>query len=441
MFHNYGKEFNRWEKARNVIILILIAGLAVRFILMPLTSSPPDIAVWAAINDGIYSGDTIYGVGHNCYPPIWGYVLSVIGALTNLAGMGSFGDVFVASYADHALTLYTGFLTNLIYTTIVKIPGVIFDILGSLGAYLLVKRITGDQKKAVMGFALFFLAPVVIMSSSVLNMFDSMMITLMIFSLLTFMDRKYLLTGILLALAVYTKVFALLMIPIMVAYMASDREISINERMKNILFAAIGFVAVTVIVYLPTILAGEFIDSIYFLTVRMDDYSGFVDSPGYNRIFFFFPMIIAVIVAMFVIMFIRKTEREKTFFWLTIVSISLMFSFPLISYTPTYGITLLPAILLLYSLKGKIALIPWGLTIAFPLHGICHYGGTLLYPMGAAGMIDLANFTVPVDGFIPGLVIGLMSTAGMALIIITLYYVMKKKKEVKSWKSMLTGLE
>ena len=441
MFSSGEKEFVTWAKARNMIILILIVGLIIRFVLMPISASPQDIAVWAAFNDSIFSGDTIYEAGRNWYPPIWGYFLSVIGAFTNLAGMGSFGDVFTTVYTGSPLVLQYGFLTNLSYTAIVKIPAVIFDILGALGAYLLVKKLTGDQKKAVIGFALWFLAPVVIMSSSVLNMFDSIMVTLMIFSLLTFMNRKYLLAGMLLALAVYTKMFAAVLIPIMIAYLISEREITPNERVKNILIAIAGFLIVTAIVYLPTILGGEFSDSINFFTARHESYSGFSTGGGLGNFFFYIPILAVAYTAIFAIMFLRKTEREKTFLWLTVVSIVLIFSLPLVSYTPTYGITMLPAILILYSLKGKIALIPWALTILFPIHGMLHYMGTLLYPLGAAGAVNFADVSLLVHSTIYNLVLIAMPIAGMSVIAIFVYYLTMKKKEVKNWKSILIGSE
>ena len=437
MFSN-SKEFVTWRGAQNAIILTIIVGLAIRFILIPYTSSPFDIAAgWVAINDGIYAGDTTYSSGWNFYPPIWGTLLTVVGSIADLFGMGSFGDVFTSIYVDKPLTPGFGFLTDAGYNILVKIPALIFDLLGCWATYLLVKRLTGDQKKAVIGVALWFLAPVVIMSSAVLNMFDSIMIVLMLFSLLTFMDRRYFLTGVLLSLAVFTKVFAILIIPVMLAYIISERDISISERTKNTLYAFGGFLLVALIVYLPTIISGEFSDSILFLTGREDSYSGFVDRPTYNNIFFYFPIAAVIYGAIFVIMLFRKTDREKVFLWLFILSIALLFSFPFVSYTPTYGITLLPAILLLYSLKGKIALIPWSLVILFPLHGVLHYGTTMFYSLAAfTGLIDITGITDYAGGLFYDYMALLMSTAGMALILIMIYYAVKKG-EVSKWISTL----
>ena len=426
-----------------MIILILIVGLITRFVLMPITSSPADIAVWTGINDGIYSGDTIYGAGQNWYPPIWGYILSIIGALTNLAGVSSFGDVFTTVFLNDPMTLQFGFLTTIFYTTIVKIPGVLFDIIGAYGAYLLVKRLTMDQKKAVIGFALWFLAPLVIMSSAMLNMFDSIMVTLMIFSLLTFMNKKYMIAGMLLSLAIFTKVFAVVLIPVMVAYIISERDITINERTKNLLIAVTGFLIIAAIVYLPTVLAGEFSDSINFLTARESSYSqsGFNLGAGFGNIFFYLPIAAVSYLIIFAIMFFRKTEREKVFLWLTIVSLAIMFSFPIVSYPPTYGFVMLPAILILYSLKGRIAFIPWTLTILFPIHGLLHYMGTFLYPLGATGIIDITSLLLPSGNALYHTVMYLMSAAGMAIIIISTYYTIKRRKEVGNWKSTLIGSE
>ena len=422
-----------------MILLVLIIGLAIRFVFMPITSSPFDIAAgWVAVTDGIYAGDTIYSSGWYFYPPIWGQLLSVTGVIGDFFGAGSFGDVFPSIYLHERLTIGYGFLTELGYNFFIKVPAVIFDVLAAWAGYALVKRLTGDQKKAVIGFALMFLAPVVIMSSAMLNMFDSIMIFLMLLSLLTFMDERYFLTGIILSLAVFTKVFALLIIPLMLMYVLSNREITLNERAKRIIYALGGFLLITLLVYLPTILSGEFMDSLWFLTSRGSSYGGFSTNPDFSNIFFFLPIIAVMYISAIIIMLLRKTEREKTFLWLVVLCLTMMFIFPFVSYTPTYGIVMLPAILIMYSLKGNIAIIPWILLIFFPLHGLLHYWECMFYPLAAfTGFVDMESVVERFpSGGIYYTVQMLMSSAGMVMMAIMTHYLIKKK-EVVEWISTL----
>jgi Predicted integral membrane protein len=438
MFSRDKSEYIPWENGCKAFFAILIVGLVIRFVFMPITSSPFDIgAGWVAIIEGTYSGDTIYESGWYFYPPVWGYILSIISGVADLIGMGSFGSVFTSIYDGQVLTIGHGLLTNLEFNFLVKIPALIFDVLAGLAAYEIVKRLTGDQKKAVIGFALWFLAPVVVMSSSILGMFDSIMMFLMMFSLLTFMDKKYFLTGTLVSIAFFTKIFAIFLIPVMVAYIISERDLSVKERYMNLLRASLGFALVGALIYLPAILTGEFTESLTFFTMRGDMYAdsgGFQFSPTFNNVFFYFPFLIVVYLAIFGYMFTRKREREKTFLWMVILSIIPMFALPFVAYTPTYGITLLPAVLLLFSFKGKIAYIPWLLLFLFPLHGILHYWETLFYPLAAfTDLLDINNIVERFpNGFIYNLVNWLIFLPGMSIAIITAHYV-AKKKEVYPW--------
>ena len=437
MFPRSGEEFTPWKNASKVILSVLIVGILVRIVLMPFTSSPFDVAAgWVAVIDGFYSGDSVYSSGWLFYPPIWGYILSLIGVFADLIGMGSFGEVFTDIYDEKVLTIGHAMLTNPMFNVLVKIPAVIFDVLGGWTAYEIVKRLTRDQKKATIGFALWFLAPITIMSSAMLCMFDSIMMFLMMLSLLTFMDKRYFSSGCLMSLAILTKVFAILVVPVMIAYIISKRDINIRERTKNLLMLAIGAALMFVIVYLPALLSGEFMDSLWFFTGREDAYGG-LTAPSFNNIFFYAPFYIVAYIAMFIYMALRKEDQENTFLWLYIISSALIFSMPMIASTPTYGITFLPSILILYALKGKIAMIPWALLIIFPIHGLFHYWETIFYPLAAfTGLWDISNVTEKIPFSLPySISTWTMFLPGFVMILIVLDH-MLKEKGVNVWNSI-----
>ena len=188
-----------WNGCRigKMVALTLLIGLAVRFVLIPFTSSPFDVgAGWTAVIQEIYAGNSLYDAELYKYTPIWGYILSVIAYVANLIGMESFGEMFTTIYPSTELTFGYGFITNPEFNILLKIPGLVFDALAAFAFYRLVMDITGDQRKSEAAFALWFLCPVVIMSSAILCMFDSIMIYFMVESLIFFRRKNMLLAGV-----------------------------------------------------------------------------------------------------------------------------------------------------------------------------------------------------------------------------------------------------
>ena len=416
-------QLSKWK----ILIITLIIGLSVRLCLIPITSSPFDVAAgWIAVIEEIYAGNSLYDAELYKYTPIWGYILAFISAIANLLGMESFGEMFTTIYPGQELTFGYGFISNLGFNTLVKTPALIFDLLTVLSVYKLVKDITGNHKKAEISAAMWFLCPVVIISSAVFAMFDSIMIFFMVESIYYFRKKKWAFTGILMALSILTKAFSAVLLPIMIAYMLSERENSWMTRAKNIGFATVGFVTTTLLIYAMPLITGEFEDSIWFLTSRSNTYASGgglnILDVGFNNIFFYMPAIIAILLASTLIMAVKKTNRDDVFLTLSIIVLSVMFCFPYVSYTPTYGIVLVLPTILLYVKYGKIAIMPWALTLFFVIHGIAHYWETMFYPLAA--FTNLVNITDIVENMGNGkayrTILLWMSSSGFAIMVITI---------------------
>lgn len=419
-----------WNGCRigKAVALTLAIGLVVRFLLIPFTSSPFDVgAGWTAIIQEIYAGNSLYDAELYKYTPIWGYILSVIAYVANFIGMESFGEMFTTIYPTTELTFGYGFITNLEFNTLLKIPALIFDVLTAFAFYRLVMDITGDERKSEVSFALWFLCPVVIMSSAILCMFDSIMIYFMVESIIFFRRKNMLLAGVFIMLSILTKAFSALLLPLMIVYVLSDRDLCIGDRMKNLGTAVLGGLLVFIAVYLMPLLSGEFQDSLWFLTSRSDTYAsgGFSTSAiSFNNIFFFMPVIIAVVVLSCAAMWMSRRDRDKMFLITTVVITSVMFCFPFVSYTPTYGVVLVLPIILLFVLNGRIALIPWFLTTMFVFHGIAHYWETFFYPMAAfTDLVDVADIVENMNnGDVYRAIQLLMSSAGFVIMVLMLLY-------------------
>lgn len=419
-----------WNGCRigKTVALTLLIGLAVRFVLIPFTSSPFDVgAGWTAVIQEMYAGNSLYDAELYKYTPIWGYILSVIAYVANLIGMESFGEMFTTIYPSTELTFGYGFITNPEFNVLLKIPALIFDVLTAFAFYRLVLDITGDQRKSEVSFALWFLCPVVIMSSAILCMFDSIMIYFMIESLIFFRRKNMLLAGVFIMLSILTKAFSALLLPLMIVYVLSDRNLCIEARVKNLGMAVFGGLLVFLAVYIMPLLSGEFSDSLWFLTSRSDSYAtgGFsISSISFNNIFFFMPVIVLVVLLVCVAMWMSKGDRDRMFLVLTVIITSVMFCFPFVSYTPTYGVVLVLPIILLYVLNGRVAFIPWALTTVFVLHGIAHYWETFFYPLAAfTDIVDVADIVEKMGNSAAyDTILLFMSSAGFVIMMIMLVY-------------------
>lgn len=421
-----GDYTGRWRDQLNsrTVLIALAVGLIVRLVLIPFTSSPFDVSAgWVAVIEEIYAGDTLYDGELYKYPPVWGYILATVSAVADMLGMSSFGDPFTNIYLDRELTFGYCFITNPEFNILVKAPALIFDVLAAFAAYDLVLDVSKDRRKAEIGFVMWFLCPIVIMSSAVLCMFDSIMIFFMIETILLFRRRAYALAGITLALSILTKAFSALLLPLMVAYILSDRDSAPATRIKNLSLALAGFLAVTLVMYLPLLLNGEFADSLWFLSSRSGSYSDSGFNPAvlsFNNIFFYLPLIIAVLLGSCVYMALCKHRRDERFLTLSIVSLCIMFSFPFVSYTPTYGIVMLPAFLIYYAMKGNAAWIPWLLLLFFVFHGAAHYWSTAFYPLAAwSDSIDISAWPEHIGNTtVYNFILYCMSSAGFIMLLL-----------------------
>lgn len=206
------------------VMAVLVAGLAVRLVLIPFTSSPFDVSAgWVAVIEEIYAGDSLYDADLYKYTPVWGYILAVAAGAADLLGMSSFGSPFTDIYLERELTFGYCYITDPGFNILIKTPALVFDVLTAFSAYRLVRDISGDDRKAEIGFAMWFLCPVVILSSAVLCMFDSIMIFFMIESIIALRHRRYGLAGALLAVSILTKAFPAVILPLMAVYVLSER--------------------------------------------------------------------------------------------------------------------------------------------------------------------------------------------------------------------------
>ena len=204
-----------------MVLIVFIIGILIRLIFAPITAGIYDTTFWASTLDGVNVGKTIYESTYMHYPPVWGYILSFLSLPLNALGIAPLQSAFMDA-GTGGIIIENLMVTTIGFNFIYKIPIIIADVLTAIVIFFLVKRLTNDEKKASLCFALWFLCPLALFNGVFKGQFDSIMILMVALSLLMLFKKEYFFAGIFLALGVYTKVFPLLIVPIMIGYILSE---------------------------------------------------------------------------------------------------------------------------------------------------------------------------------------------------------------------------
>ncbi|NLU46142.1 MAG: DUF2029 domain-containing protein [Euryarchaeota archaeon] len=266
------------------LLLIVVIGLVVRLAVMPLIGAY-DSNYWAVIVRNLQAGEGLYGLEGYYYTPVWGYMLGALSAVqTMLLGVGELGTLALEAlqlpaFSDSAsmdgmarlLAAFfpmTAMTTDLVFNFSLSIMLFAFDIAAAYLVYRLVSEMTGDRRKAVAGFALVFLCPLIILTSSVDGMFDTVCIVMTLLSIMLLRRGNTFLAGAMISLAVLTKFFPLFICPLLLAYVIA-RYRGTGETAKHVLLAFAGIALVALAVLMPQILEGDVMSCFRFLTDRV----------------------------------------------------------------------------------------------------------------------------------------------------------------------------
>ena len=382
------------------VVKILIIGLVIRIILMPLLTFGYDFTHWALTIQNIQAGHGLYGVDGYWYTPVWGYVLGGMSALLNLLGVVDYGQLFDAALPIEGFEwfAYTATLTTLPFNFIVKIPLVITDVIIGYLIYKMIKEKTGDEKKATYGFALWFLCPLVIYTSAVHGMFDSISVLFMVLSVYALYKGHDFFAGASLAVAILTKMFPAYILFALIAYLAMKHKGDVRTFVKRLSFAAAGLCLMALVIYIPQILDGTIIESLSFLTGRVSEATsapeaaaGIWDSLiafGFKFVLWVQPLIflLAAVVAYF--MYKKGAgSRNEMFFGCLMVTTAIIFLWPP---SPQYLLVTLPFLICFIAMFDKRFILPFiVITTAALLHNLVTHNFSVL--MSLAAYTDILN--------------------------------------------------
>jgi hypothetical protein len=208
----------RWRTLRWILFL----GLAARLILAPLTSWGVDTPFFAISAERMLQTGTPYG-GNTFFNPPLGPVLEL--PLFALAGLFSTPHAFVQLYPGMMpLAIRTQmifpYLPSSAALLALKLPLILSDLVVAILVFYAVRSYGGGDRTGTLAAAAWFLNPLVIWSSSVHGEVDTLAALFVLGAMLA-LDRRYaFLTGVLLGLGTFAKIYPIVLVPLAAAYLA-----------------------------------------------------------------------------------------------------------------------------------------------------------------------------------------------------------------------------
>lgn len=267
---------SRLGTVKHPILLIIAVGIVVRLVLMS-ASMVYDLDYWAVVIRNIESGEGLYDAEGYYYTPVWGYILGIMAAFQSaFLGLGELAVRVLEAFPVEIIpdTYYTATAPSLAFIYSVKIPLMVFDLILAFLVMVLAKDYTGDARKATMAFGLTFLFPVLMLSSGVIGMPDTMAAVFTVLTIVLLRREMPFLAGMTFSLAVLTKFFPVFLIFVFVAYLIVKNRGNTRKGLTQIVMAVAGAGLATVIVFMPQIVEGNVDQCFQFLFDRTSTVTG-----------------------------------------------------------------------------------------------------------------------------------------------------------------------
>lgn len=262
----------RWVSIHPLIFLAAV-GLLIRIVVSVLFTYSYDVTYWGYVIENIQSDSGLYELPGYYYTPVWGYFISTIGFVMNFVfGIDVFGmqsDSFVPSQ-DVSWDFYLDLVTTVEFSLVFKAAFTLVDLAISYVLYLMVMEHTGNRKKALIAFGLWFLCPLTIYTSCIHAMFDGLSVLTMLLTVYFLMKGNYLLAGCSFSMAVLTKFFPAYLIFLFVAYILVKERDDMRRFARSLGLSILGAAVMFLVIYTPDILNGTIEDSFSFVFNRVD---------------------------------------------------------------------------------------------------------------------------------------------------------------------------
>ncbi len=254
---------------RHPFLLILVVGIILRLLIASF-SMGFDADYWAVVLRNIEAGDGLYIAEGYYYTPVWGYVLGLIGALqTIFMDLGEVALRVIEAFPVEAGAGHqTATVTSLALNYSIRIPLMLFDLVTAILIRHLVKDIKGDTRMANLAFALAFLSPVVIGSTGVIGMPDTIAATFSVLAVVLVRRGHSFLAGMSFCMAALTKFFPAFLIFVLLFYVVARYRGDPASMRRHVVSAVAGAVFVAAVIFMPQIIEGNLEQCFQFLTDR-----------------------------------------------------------------------------------------------------------------------------------------------------------------------------
>ena len=368
-----------------------MAGIVIRFILLPFFEVGYDSDCWATIIRNLESGYGLYDLEGYFYTPPWGYMLSVMAALQemflNIDVMGiRLPEAFVI---EGYSKWFSSMVTSVEFNVWMKAPFIISDLLVGYLVYWIIKDKTSDMRKATIGFALWFLCPLTIGLTSVSGMFDTYSVLFFLLCVIMLRKDKLFLAGILFSFAVLMKFFPVFLIFLLLVYILVKHR-SDGKAMRSIILAMSGALLAAVVLLFPQIINGELMETLTFMTSRagvgLSDPSLWDQIVSKGAVITYVGVLIAGLFIAYKVRLMDPERIDDNFFKYALLTLSFVYLYPP---APQYLLLIIPFLAIYLVTADHRFKLSWLLISLGGALFICSNNFTLL--LSAAVFTDLIS--------------------------------------------------
>ena len=326
----------KYAFSAGLALWILLLGLAIRLVFAPVFTYPFDIEHWGVILQNTESGNGLFGLTGYFYTPAWGYILGFEDLIINLLPGMTYGERFTDLLEIEGMVFpyQTATTTTPVFNFAMKLPLILVDVLVGYLIYRLVMSECGDERKAAIGFGLWFLCPIVIYMSSVQAQFDCISALLTLLCVLLVRRNLFFLAGVIFTIAALIKFFPAFCIFLLCVYVVKATPGRLSW--KNLLLSVSGAVLTALVIFLPQILDGTVMNAFSFVFGRTSEYDLMLMLRTYP--FIAVTLVMLVVLAIFAWR-MDDARRKQDFLVLILAMLSICTIF---SPGPQYWIVYLP---------------------------------------------------------------------------------------------------
>ena len=221
-----------YDSVQTKLMVVFTAGLVIRLILMPYTSTA---SIWARVT---------------------GFDNLFIGGLNPLALQGVHGSSFwlfgLPFYSLYTLLSSLGLHYSFLLDFLMKMPSLLGDIIIFYAIYRITYLIFADGRKSLLAASVYFLNPYTIWMAGIIGPGEQLMSGFLLLSILFMMENRGMLSATCLAFATFFRYIPILFLPVFIIYLWRNRG---SYQSLRFLGAFIGISFFMIIPYIPNIVS------------------------------------------------------------------------------------------------------------------------------------------------------------------------------------------